>query len=109
MQSVHILRKYDPAEWGGTETALLQLCTGLAGQEVKSTVYCPRIPHGLATNPLAESGCTIKHFTAHVPVLGITPEEKCRQIALGGNLVSFDLIHALCREKEVALIHTHTL
>ena len=29
MHIVHILRKYNPSEWGGTETALRQLCDGL--------------------------------------------------------------------------------
>ena len=39
MRIVHLLRKYDPAEWGGTETAIQQLTAGLADQGVESVVY----------------------------------------------------------------------
>ena len=29
MRTVHLLRKYEPAQWGGTETAMQRLFAGL--------------------------------------------------------------------------------
>jgi glycosyltransferase involved in cell wall biosynthesis len=44
-----------------------------------------------------------------VPTWGISRQEKRQFISLGGNLMSFDLLPALWREPDVALVHTHTL
>ena len=37
MRVAHILRKYNPAEWGGTETARRQVIDGLRGHGVDTT------------------------------------------------------------------------
>ena len=44
MQIAHILRKYDPSEWGGTESVVLQLTADFSAHGVDSIVYAPRIP-----------------------------------------------------------------
>src|ERR1044071_2148692 len=100
MRVVHVLRKYNPAEWGGTESALQRLFDGLRSSGVTSVVYCPRAATTTATgtDPLAESGCTIKRFRACVPVWGISREQRSQMIAVGGNLMSFHLLGALWRE-----------
>src|SRR5258706_2204484 len=109
MRVVHVLRKYNPAEWGGTESALQRLFDGLQPAGVNSVVYCPRTTLTATRDPLAETGCTIKRFRACVPVWGISPEQRSQMIAVGGNLMSFHLLGGLWREPEVSLIHTHTL
>lgn len=110
MRVVHLLRKYDPAEWGGTETALQQLTTGLAGHGVESVIYSPRLPYrAMGIDPLAAAGCVTRTFAATVPVWGISPERKRQMIAVGGNVVSFDLLGALCVEPGVDVIHSHAL
>src|SRR5207253_602593 len=43
MRAIQLLRKYNPAEWGGTETATLRLLNGLRELGVAPVVYCPRI------------------------------------------------------------------
>ena len=43
MRVVHVLRKYNPAEWGGTETALQRLFSGFRPNGIIPIVYCPRI------------------------------------------------------------------
>ncbi len=103
----HLLRKYNPAEWGGTETALHRLCGGLRQAGVGSVVYCPRIPPGLERDPLAEAGCAVRRFRACVPIWGISGERKRQMVAVGGNLMSFGLIGALWREPGLTVIHSH--
>lgn len=109
MRVVHVLRKYEPAEWGGTETALLQLCAGLSRHNVRSIVYGPRTAHGVVSDPLADSGCDVKRYRACLPIWGLSPQRRRQMWAVGGNLISWDLIRSLGREPDAALIHTHAL
>ena len=65
MHVAHLLRKYVPAEWGGTETALHRLIEGLARHGVQSTVYCPAPLSSappVTTDPLAEAGGRVERF-----------------------------------------------
>ena len=103
MRVVHILRKFDPAEWGGTEAAVDRLCEGLRQQGVNPVMYCPRI------NGNGHSNGSIKRFKVCVPAWGVSREKKRQLVTLGGNLMSFDLLPALWRERDAALVHTHTL
>src|SRR5882724_1684166 len=104
MRVIHLLRKYDPAEWGGTETAVGQLFDGLRQHDITPVLYCPQL-----NRTPKENNKEIKRFKACVPAWGISRAEKRQLVALGGNLMSFDLLPALWREPDVALIHTHTL
>ena len=73
MRVVHLLRKFNPAEWGGTETAIQRLLEGLRAQGVSSVVYCPRLDTACPErDPLVEAGYRVERFSAFVPVLGIS-------------------------------------
>lgn len=109
MHIAHLLRKYNPAEWGGTETVMRQLCGGLRRSGVESTLYCPAIPPSSVPDPLAEAGCEIRRFRAVVPIWGLTPEQRNQMIAVGGNLLSFQLPGMLWSDRRISVIHTHTL
>lgn len=108
MQVAHLLRKYNPSEWGGTETAIKRLFDGLRYHEVNSVVYCPQLEEPVESDPLTESGYTVKRFNACVPVWGISEEQRRQLIAVGGNLMSFDALGSLWRESNLSLIHAHT-
>jgi glycosyltransferase involved in cell wall biosynthesis len=112
MRVAHLLRKYNPAEWGGTETAIQRLFEGLREHQVESVVYCPRLISDNnskpKSDPLAEAGCEIKRFNAFVPIVGISDQRKRQLVSVGGNLMSFDLIPSLWNER-ASVIHTHTL
>lgn len=113
MRIAHLLRKYNPAEWGGTETVIRQIFEGLKRQGVESAVYSPSLAPGdpghTVRDPLADVGCAVKRFDACVPVWGI-PEETRRQLAaVGGNLMSFDLLRQLWADRGFSLIHSHAL
>src|SRR5438105_15750630 len=110
MRAIHVLRKLDPAEWGGTETAILRLCDGLREQGVNPVVYCPRLERSSEeTDPLEAAGCEVARYNAFVPVLGLSSERKRQLVAVGGNIMSFDLVASLWFDQEAALIHAHAL
>ena len=109
MRAVHLLRKYNPSEWGGTETAIHGLFSGLREHQVRPLAYCPALRTGGAPDPLSADGFEITRFHACVPIWGITGEERQRLTAVSGNLVSFDLPGKLWREKEIEVIHSHAL
>lgn len=109
MRAVHLLRKFNPAEWGGTETAIQRLFEGLREHGVRPVVYCPRLEDETVDDPLVASGYDVQRFRAFVPVLGMSRERKQQLVSVGGNLMSFDLITSLWRENDVSIIHSHTL
>jgi alpha-maltose-1-phosphate synthase len=108
MRAVHVLRKYNPAQWGGTETAVLQLTNGLREHGVSSTFFAPELKEIVGSDPLAENGYEVKRYKAIVPVMGISAEQRAQLVSVGGNLMSFDLIWRLFREP-AEVIHTHAL
>jgi glycosyltransferase involved in cell wall biosynthesis len=109
MRVAHILRKYVPAEWGGTETAIQGLTAGLSAHGVTSLVYHPAASDPPASDPLAAGGCEMHPFHAHLPIIGLSPAERREMVAVGGNLLSFDLPWLLAREPDLAVIHSHVL
>jgi glycosyltransferase involved in cell wall biosynthesis len=109
MRVAHILRKYNPAEWGGTETAVKRLLDGLRTHHTEVVVYCPECPGVWRRDPLMEAGHQVERFRAFVPVAGISLQQKEQLIAVGGNLMSFDLLWKLHRAPGLSVIHTHAL
>src|SRR5580658_4047965 len=104
LRTIHVLRKLDRAEWGGTETALERLFEGLRENDVEAVVYGPQLPRA----PDQEAP-EIRRFHAFVPILGLSPQRRRQLVSVGGNLMSFDLASLLWKERDAALIHTHTL
>lgn len=109
MHIAHVLRKYNPAEWGGTETAVKHLLDGLKREGVGGTVFCPRLERPPARDPLREAGHRLRRYKAFVPVSNISEEQRAQLVAVGGNLMSLDLPLSLAMSREVNLIHTHAL
>ncbi len=109
MRAVHLLRKYNPDQWGGTETAIQRLFDGLREHSVEPVVYCPELDRPASHDPLQAAGYRIERFRAFVPILGISSQRKRQLVSVGGNLMSFDLFSSLKRERDISVIHTHTL
>lgn len=108
MQIAHILRKYDPSEWGGTESVVLQLTADFSAHGVDSIVYAPRIPPDPDTaDPFEAAGCAVRRFSACVPVWGISAEQRRQRVAVGGNLISLQLMALLWSERGIDVIHSH--
>jgi alpha-maltose-1-phosphate synthase len=109
MRVIHLLRKLDPAEWSGTEVAIHRLFQGLREHSVCPVAYCPRLPGGVREDPLTGAGFEVCRFRAFLPVVGMAEARRRQLVSVGGNLMSLDLLSALRRDQEFAVMHTHTL
>lgn len=108
MQASHILRKYDPAQWGGTETAVQRLVQGLQMHGISSMVHAPEHATHSGADPLRDAGAKIQRYRAFVPVLGISPAQRDALVSWGGNLFSFELFRQL-RASSSQVMHSHAL
>ncbi|HLH56512.1 MAG TPA: glycosyltransferase family 4 protein [Verrucomicrobiae bacterium] len=109
MRVAHLLRKLDPSEWSGTEMAIQRLFDGLRDNGVDPVVFCPKLDRGDVADPIAQSGFEVQRFRAFVPVWGLSAQRRRQLVSVGGNLMSFDLIHTLWRERDLAVMHAHAL
>lgn len=108
MQASHILRKYDPAQWGGTETAVQRLVQGLQTHGISSVVHAPQNAGPDGIDPLRDAGAKIQRYRAFVPVLGISAAQRDALVSWGGNLFSFELFRQL-RASRSKVMHSHAL
>jgi|GEM_PF-851696 len=108
MQASHILRKYEPAQWGGTETAVQRLIQGLQQHGISSTVHAPQCANLDGFDPLRDAGAKIQRYRAFVPVVGISAAQREALISWGGNLFSFELFWQL-RASGAEVMHSHAL
>lgn len=111
MKIAHLLRKYDPRAWGGTETAVQLLAAGLREVGVESVFFAPRLEPGatLAHDPLTDDGHPVRRFRATVPILGLDDVQRRQLVAVGGNLLSLEAPLLLAREPGVDVVHSHAL
>ena len=108
MNVAHILRKYEPAQWGGTETAVQRLVLGLARHGCDSTVHAPAAVADTAADPLRDAGAKIVRYHAFAPVSFISKRQREELVSWGGNLFSFDLFWHLLRG-DAGVVHSHAL
>ncbi len=109
MRVAHLLRKLDPAEWSGTEMAIQRLFVGLRSHGIDPIVYCPKLAQAGERDPLESSGFEVQRFKAFVPVLGLSRQRRRQLVSVGGNLMSFDLLPSLWRDRSLSIVHAHTL
>lgn len=108
MHTSHILRKYEPAQWGGTETAVLRLIQGLQFHGVSSAVHAPHSATSDDSDPIRDVGVKVSRYRAFAPVWGISQRQREELVSWGGNLFSFDLFVQLL-QSPADVIHSHAL
>lgn len=100
----HVLRKFDPAEWGGTETHVAEVTRRMLPLGFQAEVFAPEGPEG---NQGLDPRVPLHRYSAFCPFLG--PSERRRAlVASSGNIVSLSLIPRLALDKGFALAHLHT-
>ncbi len=111
MRVAHLLRKYDPRAWGGTETAVRELLSGLAQNDVDSIVFAPTLSGEVdpALDMLARDGVDVRRFGAFVPIAFASEEQKAQLVSVGGNIMSLTAPLMLASEPRLDVMHTHVL
>jgi glycosyltransferase involved in cell wall biosynthesis len=104
---IHVLRKFEPLEWGGIETHLLGVIPELARLGWRSEVHAPA-EAGTDGAVLEAAGARFRTFRARYPYLGLTGERRARLVAAGGNLVSVGELARLVTDRDAAVLHVHT-
>lgn len=102
---IYICRRFNRELWGGTETVIINNAHELEKQGYQIKVFTTL---ALSTRKREIiDNIPIYRFPFCLPWLGLSPENKEALLKKGGNLLSFSLIWALIKEKNVSLIHTH--
>lgn len=102
----HVLRKLDPAAWGGTEAHLAAIGARLRGLGIEGEVHAP-VLEGTDTRGADRAvGLPVRRYQAFCPFVG--PAEARRALVQNaGNVASLDLVRAMGRS-EAQLAHLHT-
>ncbi|WP_168442737.1 glycosyltransferase family 4 protein [Pontiella desulfatans] len=101
----HVMRRFVPGKWGGTESVVYSLSRKLAERCIDSPVFC--------TDMFSESGTqefegVRVHRFAHVfPWLGLSAAVRAQLRLKGGSPLSLPLFFGLLREKNISVIHAH--
>ncbi len=107
MKIVHVLRRITEEDWGGTETVLYNYCRTLTEHGHETPIFCtsalskpgPAIVHGLS----------VERFPYFYPFLFLGREGKLKMDKKGGSPLSLSLFRRMLREKDVDLVHLHTM
>lgn len=103
---IHVLRRLNPDEWGGTETVVFKTSLELMKRDHEFKVLCPRIK-GVPDSAILH-GIPVERFNYFYPYLGLKREMRALMDRDGGAFLSFDVLKKLLREKSVDLIHCHS-
>jgi glycosyltransferase involved in cell wall biosynthesis len=105
LRVAHVLRKYDPAQWGGTETHVAALAHHLPAQGCEVEVHAPLGPE--APDRALPPGVKLRRYHAFAPFLG--PAAARRDLfANAGNIASLDEPLRLAFDRSLDLAHVHT-
>ena len=101
----HVMRRFSPDKWGGTEGVVFNLSRELERRGIASSIYC--------TDMLSRPGndrmdtVHIRRFRYVFPWVGLSKEDKRKLELKGGSPFAPGLLVALLRERGLSVIHTH--
>lgn len=101
-----VVRKWNPAEWGGTETYVASVTRALGGEGWSSEVHAPSLGTEALHSGL-DPAVALRRFDALNPYLA-SPERRAALRSVGGNLVTLDEPLRLALDRRIALAHLHT-
>jgi glycosyltransferase involved in cell wall biosynthesis len=102
----HIVRKWNPLEWGGTETYVASVTRALQRVHWQSEVHAPSCKADACPSGL-EPTVILRRFTAINPYIA-SSERRAGLLAVGGNLITLDEPLRLLRDETLAIAHLHT-
>lgn len=102
---VHVLRKYDPLEWGGTEAHVAEVTRQLLWLGWSPEIHAPSGP--VTPDRALDRQVPLVRYRAFCPYLGAAHQRKAL-VANAGNLVTLDEPLRLASDRGIALAHLHT-
>jgi glycosyltransferase involved in cell wall biosynthesis len=101
----HVMRRFVPDKWGGTETVVFNLARELEKRGIDSPIFCT----DMFAKPGADTidGVTVRRFRYSFPWFGLSQEAHMALQLKGGSPLSLPLFFALLFQKDLTLIHTH--
>lgn len=106
LRVAHIVRKWNPAEWGGTETYVASVTGALDREGWASEVHAPSLSRDAPRSGL-DPAVALRRFDAINPYIAST-ERRAALRSVGGNLVTLDEPLRLALDRGIALAHLHT-
>jgi glycosyltransferase involved in cell wall biosynthesis len=105
LRVAHVLRKYDPASWGGTETHVAALATRQAAEGVSVEVHAPKGPTG--DDFALPASVVLRRYRAFCPFIG-RADRRASLVSNAGNLGTIDEPLRLVCDRTLDLAHVHT-
>jgi glycosyltransferase involved in cell wall biosynthesis len=102
---VHVLRKYNPQEWGGTETHVVEVTRQLARMGWGCEVHAPRGP--ASPDGALDPRVRMVRYRSFNPFLGAASKRQAL-VSNAGNLVTLDEPLRLACDRGITLAHLHT-
>ena len=102
---IHVMRRFVPAKWGGTESVVFHLAKEFTQLGVESPIFAT----AMFARPGAETfgGVKIHRFPYSLPWWGLSAAGRQALELKGGNPLSWSMLRALRRERGVSLLHAH--
>jgi len=102
---VHVLRKYDPLEWGGTETHVAEVTRRLLDLGWEVEVHAPRGPK--TPDGALHPAVPLRRYGSFLPMLG-SGQRRRGLIKNAGNIVTLDEPLRLALDRRTTIAHLHS-
>ncbi|MEI6890739.1 MAG: glycosyltransferase family 4 protein [Pontiella sp.] len=102
---IHVMRRFSPGKWGGTECVVFNSSQQLIEKGIESPVFC--------TDMLEETGVqafgniSVHRFSYCFPWLFLSAASRRKLVLKGGSPLSLPLFFALLRARDLSILHTH--
>ncbi len=102
---VHVMRRFVPEKWGGTESVVFHLAREFNRLGIESPIYTT----AMFAEPGLEviDGVEIHRFKYVLPWLGLSDEQRHALELKGGSPFSWPMLMALRKERRASLLHAH--
>ncbi len=102
---VHVMRRFVPEKWGGTESVVFHVSRALVRQGIDSPIHCTDMFSSPGFD--AMDSVTLCRHPYVLPWFGLSEGAKQSLRLKGGSPLSFSLFKGLLLERGVSIIHTH--
>jgi glycosyltransferase involved in cell wall biosynthesis len=106
MRIVQVPRRFVRSDWGGTETAILEMSKSLITLGHHTEIFTPRALSKQDHETI--DGIQVTRFPYFYPYLRLSDAARLQMDKKGGNLFSFPLMRALRECPDLDVIHLHT-